>query len=553
MKKQVISFLMTIAVVTSFCAPSALAAPAISPTFQQPRIELALGGDSLFKRAFLIKDNGEFWGYSIYENKCQCLATSVVSFVILNDNTVYLLFRDGSLWAFEFPSMSITIIKKTKIATEVSQLREIYHDQDGIAIGYLKEDGSLYSAYPRGGPVGTLEATNVLRFADANAYITRDHILHYSTQSGFKSMNGFSDVYVPRRSTYYALSDNGDLYAWGYNSHGDVGCGSGYDYSDDILLGVGGGPDEGITGIGIYISDPSKILENVQSIYAFKERYYGIYAIDNNGQMWKWGDDPIGARVPYKNGEFSKGDIIKPGVQYCYPRPVETIAQPFEYVNSIKIAPDGTLSLLTFGDKSEYTCIQPQWRDVLKKNGEEIGANRIDETTGMTDVDVKAYYYDGVQWAISKGIAHGTSKSRFSPAAPCTRAQVVTFLWRAAGSPVPTGTASFADVPADAYYRDAVLWAVETGITNGTGADAFSPNATVDRAQTVTFLYRYAGSPAASGGGFDDVDSGSYYADAVAWAVSQEITNGTSPTTFAPASNCTRGQTVTFLFRALAQ
>lgn len=174
-------------------------------------------------------------------------------------------------------------------------------------------------------------------------------------------------------------------------------------------------------------------------------------------------------------------------------------------------------------------------------------------TTTFPDVPADAYYADAVAWAVSKGITTGTGDGNFSPAAPCTRAQVVTFLWRAAGSPAPTSTASFADVPADAYYRDAVLWAVETGITNGTGADAFSPNATVDRAQTVTFLYRYAGSPAASGGGFDDVDSGSYYADAVAWAVSQEITNGTSPTTFAPASNCTRGQTVTFLFRALAQ
>lgn len=174
-------------------------------------------------------------------------------------------------------------------------------------------------------------------------------------------------------------------------------------------------------------------------------------------------------------------------------------------------------------------------------------------TTTFPDVPADAYYADAVAWAVSKGITTGTGDGNFSPAAPCTRAQVVTFLWRAAGSPAPTSTASFADVPADAYYRDAVLWAVETGITNGTGADAFSPNATVDRAQTVTFLYRYAGSPAASGGGFDDVDSGSYYADAVAWAVSQEITNGTSPTTFAPASNCTRGQTVTLLFRAFAE
>ena len=174
-------------------------------------------------------------------------------------------------------------------------------------------------------------------------------------------------------------------------------------------------------------------------------------------------------------------------------------------------------------------------------------------SSNFADVPSDAYYADAVAWAVSKGITTGTGDGKFSPAAPCTRAQVVTFLWRAAGSPAPSSTASFADVPADAYYRDAVLWAVEKGITNGTGADAFSPDATVDRAQTVTFLYRYAGSPAASGGDFQDVASGSYYADAVAWAVSQEITNGTSPTTFAPASNCTRGQTVTFLFRALAQ
>lgn len=174
-------------------------------------------------------------------------------------------------------------------------------------------------------------------------------------------------------------------------------------------------------------------------------------------------------------------------------------------------------------------------------------------TTTFSDVPAGAYYADAVAWAVSKGITTGTGEGQFSPAAPCTRAQVVTFLWRAAGSPAPTGTASFADVPADAYYRDAVLWAVEQGITNGTGADAFSPDATVDRAQTVTFLYRYAGSPAVSGGGFDDVASGSYYAGAVAWAVAEDITNGTSPTTFAPASNCTRAQTVTFLFRALGE
>lgn len=169
-------------------------------------------------------------------------------------------------------------------------------------------------------------------------------------------------------------------------------------------------------------------------------------------------------------------------------------------------------------------------------------------------VDVKegAYYYDAVLWAVEQKITSGTSATTFSPDTSCTRAQMVTFLWRAAGSPkVENGKNPFTDVKADAYYYDAVLWAVEKGVTSGTSATTFSPDATVTRGQTVTFLYRNAGSPEVSGTmPFTDVEADAYYAKAVQWAVQQKITTGTSETTFSPMSDCTRGQIVTFLYRA---
>ena len=167
----------------------------------------------------------------------------------------------------------------------------------------------------------------------------------------------------------------------------------------------------------------------------------------------------------------------------------------------------------------------------------------------FADVSAEDYYYAPVQWALERGITDGISEDLFGPNQPCTRAQIVTFLWRAAGSPAPKGTSSFADVPAESYYAQAVAWAVENGITTGTGEGTFSPNAPCDRAQSVTFLFRALGGETEGGANFSDVSAESYYADAVAWAAEQGITNGTSSTTFSPNEICTRGQIVTFLYR----
>lgn len=173
--------------------------------------------------------------------------------------------------------------------------------------------------------------------------------------------------------------------------------------------------------------------------------------------------------------------------------------------------------------------------------------------TTFTDVPTGAYYEEAVGWAVEKGITKGTSDSTFTPDGVCTRAQAVTFLWRAAGSPAAkAGSLPFADVKAGSYYDDAVRWAVENGVTVGTSATTFSPNATCSRAQIVTFLWRAQKSPAAgSANPFDDVAGSAYYADAVQWAVQKDITKGTGATAFSPDANCIRAQIVTFLYRSM--
>lgn len=180
-----------------------------------------------------------------------------------------------------------------------------------------------------------------------------------------------------------------------------------------------------------------------------------------------------------------------------------------------------------------------------------IPGSEVPAELAFTDVASGAYYADAVRWAVAKGVTSGTSATTFGPNAACTRAQAVTFLWRAAGSPEPASTANpFADVDSGAYYFKAVLWALEKGITGGTSATAFNPNGAVTRAQIVTFQYRAAGSPAVTAANsFGDVPSGAYYANAILWAVEKAVTNGTTATTFSPNTNCTRGQIVTFLYR----
>ena len=195
----------------------------------------------------------------------------------------------------------------------------------------------------------------------------------------------------------------------------------------------------------------------------------------------------------------------------------------------------------------KYTFKMPSGKVTVKGSFVEEAPVQI-----FKDVPVDAYYYEAVKWAAEKGITGGVGNGLFAPNQPCTRAQIVTFLWRAAGSPAPKHMSSFTDVSADAFYAKAVAWAVENGITGGTGDGKFSPDATCTRAQSVTFLYRAAGSPKVSGSAeFGDVATNAYYADAVAWAAKNGITGGIGGGLFGSDNDCTRAQIVTFLYRSV--
>lgn len=217
------------------------------------------------------------------------------------------------------------------------------------------------------------------------------------------------------------------------------------------------------------------------------------------------------------------------------------------------IVTDSSDQKLTLTEKdSKYTFTMPS-SNVTVKTTFIMDKSKDEEPNPFADVSASSYYYNAVQWAVKNGITGGTSATTFSPDAPCTRAQAVTFLWRAADSPAPSSTEMpFADVPTDAYYYNAVLWAVENGITGGTSATTFSPDAPCSRGQIVAFLWRSKQSPmVAAENPFMDVNAADYYHDAVLWAAENGITGGTGANTFSPDAPCTRAQIVTFLYRAL--
>lgn len=200
---------------------------------------------------------------------------------------------------------------------------------------------------------------------------------------------------------------------------------------------------------------------------------------------------------------------------------------------------------LTDKGNGKYTFTMPAGKVEVKASFAEEA-----ETSPFADVATNAYYYEAVKWAAEQGITGGIGNNLFGPNQPCTRAQIVTFLWRAAGSPEPKDMSSFADVSTDSYYAKAVAWAVENGITSGTGDGKFSPDATCTRAQAVMFLARALNAKATSAAEFSDVPTDSYFAEAVAWAASNGVTAGIGGGLFGPNNDCTRAQIVTFLFRA---
>ena len=248
-------------------------------------------------------------------------------------------------------------------------------------------------------------------------------------------------------------------------------------------------------------------------------------------------DKTVNGSVTVSPKSASKGDTV-----------TVTVKPDSGYVLETLTVTDKNGNELTLKDKGDgkYTFTMPTGKV-------EVKATFMEDNSMLNffyDVPNGAYFYEAVKWAVENGITTGVGNDLFAPEQPCTRAQIVTFLWRAAGSPEPKTASSFTDVPANAYYAKAVAWAVENGITNGMTATMFAPDATCTRGQSVTFLYRALKGTASGSANFTDVASDAFYADAVNWAVANNVTNGTSATTFSPNSDCTRAEIVTFLYRA---
>ena len=297
---------------------------------------------------------------------------------------------------------------------------------------------------------------------------------------------------------------------------------------------------------GVYLTNPSGALASNYYVSSTANGVWTVsYSAPYSGGSSSY-DPTYSVSTPSKtkNGSVtvspksaSKGDTV-----------TVTVKPDSGYVLETLTVTDKNGNELTLKDKGngKYTFTMPAGKV-------EVKATFMEDNSMLNffyDVPNNAYYYEAVKWAQEKGITGGIGNGLFGPNQPCTRAQIVTFLWRAAGSPEPKSMSSFSDVSADSYYAKAVAWAVENGITTGTGDGKFSPDATCTRAQSVTFLFRAIGKLVDSKAEFSDVLTDSYYANAVAWAVENGVTNGIGNGLFGPDNSCTRAQIVTFLFRA---
>lgn len=342
------------------------------------------------------------------------------------------------------------------------------------------------------------------------------------------------DKYTVTVNNSYAETSGAGTYQPGQQVTVQAGSRSGYRFDGWTVEGVTISDSSSETVTFTMPSGNVTFTANWSSIGGGSSSSSGDYSISmNTGSNGKISVSPSRA---------DKGDTVtitvKPDSGYV----LDTLTVTDKNGDSVK---------LTEKDENRYTFTMPASKVTVKAT---FTAETQESDLPFTDVSAEDYFYDAVRWAVENNITTGTSAAAFSPSAACTRAQMVTFLWRAAGCPAPKSTSNpFTDVEESDYCYEAVLWAVENGITAGTSATTFSPDAVVTRGQTVTFLYRYDGASAAADADFTDVSEDAYYYDAVQWAAESGITTGTTATTFSPDAACTRGQIVTFLFRDLAE
>ena len=397
---------------------------------------------------------------------------------------------------------------------------------DGAAISVVNRN------YPNGVPSVTIDGGS---FSSANS----DAVLAYSWSNGAASEWTDAKTYVKINDGYFTSDPS--AYVVNNGSANIVkrdGSEGAYTYT--VLA------RSSLTS-GVYLTDPSGALA---SNYYVSSTANGVWTVSYSAPYsgGSSSSDPtysVSTPSKTKNGSVtvspknaSKGDTV-----------TVTVKPDSGYVLETLTVTDKNGNELTLKDKGngKYTFTMPAGKV-------EVKATFMEDNSMLNffyDVPNDAYFYEAVKWAVKNGITTGVGNDLFAPEQPCTRAQIVTFLWRAAGSPEPKGAASgMTDVVSGSYYEKAVAWAIENGITTGTTTSTFSPDATCTRAQAVTFLARALKAKAASAAEFSDVPTGSYFADAVAWAAANGVTEGIGGGLFGSDNDCTRGQIVTFLYRA---
>ena len=553
--KKVLSLLLALCLLASVLpAASAADQPRTKVTVTVPvRFQkVCMGGELNYAAAYAVDTNGALWTWgrtTANPDGVPRILLEGVADVSAGDSHVVALKRDGTVWTwgsnFNGRLGDGTTTHRDTPAQILDQVKAIsagtFHS---LA---LRTDGTLWAWGPNGhGEIGDGSTTDALRpkkIADNVIAIAAGEEMSLFVKSDYTLWGMGSNVCAELGSLSFdnVLSPVRIL--------GGVRAASS---SSGLLIKTDGAAYEfgeiwqkenKEYGHKDYQRRPSaqKILDGAAAVESGRLLRY---VIKTDGSLWSWGTNFYGQLGDGTDTGRSTAKKILDGVTAVSTNGFSTLA----------LKSDGTLwawGMNRFGQLGDGT-------ETDRYSPVQVVIHATKELpTQFYDVEAGTYYAEAVQWALDGKITTGTSDTAFSPDATCTRAQVVTFLWRASGSPEPNLKDNpFADVTPDQYYYQAVLWAVEKGITTGTSAETFSPDAGCTRGQVVTFLHRAQGTPdpGSTVNPFTDVPAGQYYYDAVLWAVNHEpqITNGTSAATFSPGSTCTRGQIVTFLYRALA-
>ena len=517
-----------------------------------------------YDRAALVNGNGELWVYfadvTFGADGIATADTKLSRSVHLADGIQKISAFDGDLYALTMDGRLLVydLTYAGDILGPLELLRDVADMAPSIGQMALTTDGTLYFMDRIGyySPAGQLLASDyevrkldegVDCLALGGRYLARGNVYYVTSGGlGFELLKELPFSGAARlwyhagnnfpSGAYFVLTESGDLYSWGQNQTGILGNGGLYDSYDPIIYIDGNEPQNTWVPLNIKYSIPTKILSGVADLWPAEN---AVYAIMKDGSLYTWGG---GEKFEvYLDGDMHFTERKEPTDMTPYsPQKVQTARWIYK--------PEGYPSYYIAEFKTDGTfCFEAGYKYMLQAGRWTSSTSTIPPAPtvgGFSDVREGDYYADPVLWAVEEGITTGTSDTTFSPNKTCTRAQIITFLWRAAGAPQPKAPADFADVPADAYYADAAAWAKESGMADG---DRFYPDDPCSRLMAVEFMWNQAGSPQAPLAQFTDVSSGS-----VNWAVEAGVTTGTSETTFSPDTICTRGQIVTFLYRGMA-